>query len=666
MKARREDNPSGLIKGAVTNAPQWMVLQTDAGFKFKRNSSSHQSPNKPMSPKPSKRTITDKYHNRLLSERLSTRHDLLEDLNDAIASGLRNLSEDDGYSQKVQGVDFGKLEVYRDAFQRFSEAYTLFTPFLMDVKKEYDGIIDILWERCQSEALTRSHCAAIEKQHTNAIRDVEMRCQAEIERLEEEKRRMFNELQSCSMKLEKTEDELKAARSRCERSEFELNDAKQLNATLTSALQRLDDDRKAVAERDSSKADELKKLTFRTNNALKEVDLLRETISNLEMTQQDLVSPDVVAHQNNVIELLREEVLRLETAHKLLIRRYNILKSSVSIAHKEYESTRIRAAKEAAEAAEAAEKQRLKAEEERQAREEKNKIDGSDRRRGFQSSLVSKSASSKDSASKSKAQPASVLKESDDRHKERLKESAMLANTIEQAENSPIVLPEDLQTTTSPLDEIYDRDANDRDEVHSALMELRPPEINYPVNLLQKMAEDGDDPRKVIEVLLDYIDNLTRTIKQLQIELGASVALIGIEGPDEELKAENPPVEEEFSSPWHHFQALGVSDSIPQYLRATGTIQNLSLSKSYVEQFVHELWQERHSDVQDRIRELKEREEEVNFVVCRITYIIAIMAFANFASCARYVSPYSALFLIRMINCCLIQIDSTNVGAKDS
>lgn len=47
---------------------------------------------------------------------------------------------------------------------------------------------------------------------------------------------------------------------------------------------------------------------------------------------------------------------------------------------------------------------------------------------------------------------------------------------------------------------------------------------------------------------------------------------------------------ENFESPWTHFEGLGLGSDIPIYLRTTGKIQNLRYSKKETELFLNEIW----------------------------------------------------------------------------
>ena len=45
-----------------------------------------------------------------------------------------------------------------------------------------------------------------------------------------------------------------------------------------------------------------------------------------------------------------------------------------------------------------------------------------------------------------------------------------------------------------------------------------------------------------------------------------------------------------FQSPWTHFAGLGMGESIPIYLRFSGNVQNISLSKKEVARIIDEVW----------------------------------------------------------------------------
>lgn len=45
-----------------------------------------------------------------------------------------------------------------------------------------------------------------------------------------------------------------------------------------------------------------------------------------------------------------------------------------------------------------------------------------------------------------------------------------------------------------------------------------------------------------------------------------------------------------FATPWEHYEGLGFGDEVPTYLRYTGKLQLLSLTKWETETAVNEIW----------------------------------------------------------------------------
>lgn len=119
-------------------------------------------------------------------------------------------------------------------------------------------------------------------------------------------------------------------------------------------------------------------------------------------------------------------------------------------------------------------------------------------------------------------------------------------------------------------------------------------EINELGELILKSDEAGGS-RRIIEVLISEVLKHKKKIQELTAE---------IEQDDEEYDEFGQVVNQDGSagkgaavardgqieSGWAHFEGLGLDETIPKYLRISGKIQNLFMTKRDTEQYVNEIW----------------------------------------------------------------------------
>lgn len=124
---------------------------------------------------------------------------------------------------------------------------------------------------------------------------------------------------------------------------------------------------------------------------------------------------------------------------------------------------------------------------------------------------------------------------------------------------------------------------------------------------MMQVIENGGSPKLVVEVLLDHVGSQNNRQKQnvgpyldgnfgdrdiYSNEGGANnrnnTGTIGFEGDDGIV-----PAAEEFRSPWSHFDGMGYSETVPNYLRFHGKVQNLYLSKREAVRILREIWETR-------------------------------------------------------------------------
>lgn len=66
-------------------------------------------------------------------------------------------------------------------------------------------------------------------------------------------------------------------------------------------------------------------------------DRLRQVISELEIMQSSMVSPEVVENHLHTIDHLQGELRHFDVKHKQLMQRYNAVKSAIDVAYRRHE-----------------------------------------------------------------------------------------------------------------------------------------------------------------------------------------------------------------------------------------------------------------------------------------------------------------------------------------
>lgn len=120
------------------------------------------------------------------------------------------------------------------------------------------------------------------------------------------------------------------------RAAREMHETKVSSVTLTSALARLESERRNIQNRDSQRHSEIVALKSTAQRTLDEVDRLRHIIHDLETTQSTLVSQDIVLEMQHTIDKLQADLRDKEQLHKELIYRYGLLKSVIESAFGEF------------------------------------------------------------------------------------------------------------------------------------------------------------------------------------------------------------------------------------------------------------------------------------------------------------------------------------------
>lgn len=116
-----------------------------------------------------------------------------------------------------------------------------------------------------------------------------------------------------------------------------------------------------------------------------------------------------------------------------------------------------------------------------------------------------------------------------------------------------------------------------------------------PMLIINNMAERGRSPRVVIEALLDHINDLRHSGGGGMMRTKVATTY-GDSRAAATTKEDGVSIDDsKFQSAWTHFEGIGFDPSIPVYLRASGKIQNILLSKRDTEMIINDIWIARES-----------------------------------------------------------------------
>lgn len=236
-------------------------------------------PRPPESPRPPK-NVTSEYTRVVMMEQYHkpSRHPLLAELNDIVSSGLKLLEQSgpNPNSSTDGGVDkdfsVARLEVYRDAFQRYIEEFNIYRPFLSEVKHEYDSVIETLWNKLHASSSIRSHLAAIEKKHVAEIHEIEHANSQKIQILEEENKRLEALFNAKVREFDEREEEMGVLRASSAKARKEWEEMRTSCLTLTNSLARLDEEKKQAHAKDAIKTADMANLRIQVQRATEEVE----------------------------------------------------------------------------------------------------------------------------------------------------------------------------------------------------------------------------------------------------------------------------------------------------------------------------------------------------------------------------------------------------------
>eukprot|EP01041_Mallomonas_annulata_P000948 gene948-1843_t len=312
---------------------QWLALPL--GTKELKNAG--QKVNEPRQPEGPKRSAISTYSKAVaFKPYVNSNPALLQEVNNIVTTGLVNLRKVDVSNTTSNELDV--LQIYSEAFERFIDEFTIYRPFLLSVKHEYDKIVSMYSSQAhvvlslKSQFATRENECNTEKKelikgHERSMEEAKLHIKSLEKILFEREKEIFslstnlNDLKKGSDKIDK---ELEEARSSC--------------VTLTSSLTRMDQDRAGRSQREVAREHDVAILRVALDKANEECERLRRVIQDNETVTKLLVPQNIVDGHLENIESLRLEITRLDSAHRALIGRYSVVKASIDEALKRYET----------------------------------------------------------------------------------------------------------------------------------------------------------------------------------------------------------------------------------------------------------------------------------------------------------------------------------------
>lgn len=227
--------------------------------------SNRDQPRAPREPRPSealkpngKSIRTDSYS--------MARPALLGEVTKIIDDGIKRLQRSGSKN------DDERLEVYREAFQKFIDEFNIYRPVLMSVKREYDSRLSGLREKLTTYSSYDSEMAVKEQETINKIRNIQHYSEIKIQQVTDRAR----DLEMTVLKLESEKKLLQTELQQSEEVNMRLsNDCDEMRntcVTLTNSLSRLEEERRISKALESTMSSEISNLKFSEGKANEEIE----------------------------------------------------------------------------------------------------------------------------------------------------------------------------------------------------------------------------------------------------------------------------------------------------------------------------------------------------------------------------------------------------------
>lgn len=481
---------------------------------------------------------------------------LLDEINKIIHDGKRNVTNlrqmaNNGTSLEEDLLD---LQYYRSAFQRYIDDSTIYQSFLHDVKQSYERALDLYTQKLYVYNSMSSDLSKKDAETELKIRLAESEMNEKFESV----RRVNLDLRSDLMARDKTisllrveNESLLAAKTNAQE---EINELKKSSILLTKAL-------KAHEDREASHRGEMKHIaeeleSYRQSQMLhlEEIDALNMKIQELEEHKALLLPRTVLEESLGVISHLKTEQDMLGVYSRELLFRYTMLKGAIGKAFKSYYNQQVKEAQR---------------ERRKRRREILNKMYGEV---VAHDTLLTKDEMhallNKENIELPSPAPADDVVDP----AAPTAEAEPIASTVA-AEEQPTALVVAAETR--------------RRQLYDALYRQ--------VTLL---FNGGDDPRRVVEKLIDKIVSLTTEINKYHINCDHPITVDRT--TDQPLEATTR--QQLMVSPWDHFGSDSIGTGFPLFVYAPGLYRNCRFGRFEVRSEILQIFKKKE--------ELQSQEED--------------------------------------------------------
>eukprot|EP01038_Epipyxis_sp_PR26KG_P013229 gene13229-17729_t len=240
-----------------------------------------------------------------------------------------------GKSDSIQH-QFAKLEIYKLAFQKFIDHFTIYGPFLNSVKKEYDKTISIIQTTLESFTNIDVQSAMKEQEWISKFKQESMISDNKAKELKSQISNLENQLLIIQKQHAAKDNSYEKLLEQNKNLRKDCDEMRSTCITLTNSLSRLEDDRRMHQSLEATTQAEMLSLKVSEQKNVEEMERLQQTISNLEQIQAGMVSIKVISEHEATIHTLQTELKKIENSQRQVLVRYATLKAVVDMSFKKW------------------------------------------------------------------------------------------------------------------------------------------------------------------------------------------------------------------------------------------------------------------------------------------------------------------------------------------
>lgn len=221
-----------------------------------------------------KRSLTNKHNKEKLNNQkgYSIAHPpLLTELDAFLKQNLALIDDRDDVTSS-DWLSMKRLKIYREAFARFIEEFNIYKPFLLTVKHEYESALDFISNEARVVLPMKTELVAKERDFHQKLLQKDQICTDQILTIKTEKETLQKQLEAKDKELRYYKAQIDILKATNERVQSETLDVKSSCVTLTNALTRIEDEKKKISGKDSSRLGEMTTLKVALQKANNDID----------------------------------------------------------------------------------------------------------------------------------------------------------------------------------------------------------------------------------------------------------------------------------------------------------------------------------------------------------------------------------------------------------